>query len=72
LAQNFQSRKVLLAAIIEQSEMIAEMMQNNQVNAAMAAAMWRDFLVVKLERNSDSGASDSGTKPFDGGSGEGY
>jgi hypothetical protein len=47
------------------------MMQNNQVNAAMAAAMWRDLLVVKLERNSDSGASDSGTKPFDGGSSEG-
>lgn len=50
---------MLLAAILEQSELIAELMQANQVNAAMAVAMWRDVLVVKFERDYNTGSSRS-------------
>ena len=72
MAKNFLSQRVLLAAIVEQSEMIAEMMQLNQVNSAMSAALWRDGLVVKFERDYNTGAGSSGVEPVADGEPEGH
>ena len=71
MEQNLPSLRILLAAIVEQTEMIAEMMTEGQLNSAMVAAMWRDELVVKLERNSDTWSGDSGIESPDGGKSEG-
>ena len=48
-------RRVLLAAILEQTELIFELISEGQLNTAMAVSVWRDSLLERI----DFGDSDS-------------
>lgn len=42
-------QRVLLAAILEQSELIFELIAEGQVNTAMQVSVWRDSLLERVD-----------------------
>lgn len=49
MASDFLKQRVLLAAILEQTELLFELMAENQVNAAYQVSVWRDELLARVD-----------------------